>query len=80
MISDVDRGDLLNLIRHNVDLNKSVAKHPVEVMELDFQQPTLKREVLEKLLNIRVVIAADGEFDKSRFNKLIYFLYCSYIR
>lgn len=59
-VSDVDRGDLLNLIRHNVGLNKEVVKFPIEVMELDFQQPSLKPEIIEKLPEVKTVIAADG--------------------
>lgn len=56
----MDRGDLLNLIRHNIDLNKDLVKFPIEVMELDFQQPSLKIEMQQKLPDVKIVIAADG--------------------
>lgn len=62
MISDVDRGDLLNLIRHNIALNSDVVKFPVQVMELDFQQPCLRAEIAQKLPEVQIVIAADGLF------------------
>lgn len=60
LFSDVDRGDLLNLIRHNINLNKEMVKFPIEVKELDFQQPSLKVEMIEKLPDVKIVIAADG--------------------
>lgn len=50
----------MNLIRHNVSLNKGVVKCPVDVMELDFQQPSLRVEMLQKLAQVKIVIAADG--------------------
>lgn len=57
----MDRGDLLNLIRHNVELNKEIVKFPIDVMELDFQQPSLKVEIAP---DVKVVIAADGNLFK----------------
>ncbi|CAH1169992.1 unnamed protein product [Phaedon cochleariae] len=63
--TDVDRGDILGLIRSNVKRNSNLCRHPVEVVELDFMTTDLPPEVERHLSEISVVIAADTVYDDS---------------
>lgn len=60
-VQDVNKGNLLGLIRSNIERNKRVVKHPVNVLELDFKKEAIPKDVLQNLAKIRIIIAADSE-------------------
>lgn len=59
---DVDRGDILKLIESNVAKNKEIINHPIKVLELDFMKTVLNPDIESALLNIAIIIAADGKY------------------
>lgn len=50
-------------------------------MELDFQQPSLKTEIAQRLPDVKIVIAADGGFKKMFFflNVLCFFFFFFFV-
>lgn len=70
--ADVNKGNLLNLIKSNIVLNRHLTRYPVDVMELDFMQPNLKSEVLERLPNIKTIIAADGKLHTKLISRTLF--------
>ncbi|VEN62245.1 unnamed protein product [Callosobruchus maculatus] len=63
--TDIDKGDILPLIKHNVEKNKHIVQHPIEVLELNFNSETLPPIIVEALPNIPIIIAADVVYDDS---------------
>lgn len=68
---DIDKGDILNVIRGNVNRNRSIMKHPIKTLELDFMSLKLPQDVEENLSKISLIIAADSEY----FEILLYSSY-----
>lgn len=61
--TDVDIGDILNLIRTNIQRNKKLLNCEINVMEIDFKNFDLtKNNLKEKLDEVEIVVAADGKF------------------
>lgn len=61
--TDIDKGDILGVIKSNVKRNKHIVRNPVKVLELDFMSNEIHRDILEQLPNIPVIIAADTIYD-----------------
>uniref|UniRef100_A0AAR5PZF8 Methyltransferase-like protein 22 n=1 Tax=Dendroctonus ponderosae TaxID=77166 RepID=A0AAR5PZF8_DENPD len=61
--TDVDRGQIFQIINANVNRNRHLAKHPVEVLQLDFTADGLPEKVLAALPQVKTVIAADVVYD-----------------
>ncbi|KAJ8971082.1 hypothetical protein NQ314_000894 [Rhamnusium bicolor] len=61
--TDVNKGNLLDLIKSNLERNKHIVKHPVNILELDFTTQTLPTDILSSLSKIRIIIAADTIYD-----------------
>lgn len=61
-VQDVNKGNLLDFIRSNVERNKHIVKYPVNVLELDFKKEVLPKEILQNLAKIRIIIAADSKY------------------
>lgn len=60
-IVDVDKGNILDLIRHNVRKNEDITNYAVEVKELDFKSAVINSGVLSLLPKVHVILAADGK-------------------
>nr|XP_053651980.1 methyltransferase-like protein 22 isoform X5 [Cherax quadricarinatus] len=58
IISDVDRGDILELINRNIKRNIDLIKAKVEVKEIDFFNHATIEEIMD-LKNVSVLLAAD---------------------
>ncbi|XP_053651956.2 methyltransferase-like protein 22 isoform X1 [Cherax quadricarinatus] len=58
IISDVDRGDILELISRNIKRNIDLIKAKVEVKEIDFFNHATIEEIMD-LKNVSVLLAAD---------------------
>jgi len=64
--TDVDRGDILPLIRRNFHLNnESVKACDNRIMELDFFWDDFPDEVLDNCSNCDIILAADVVYDKN---------------
>lgn len=61
ILTDVNKGNILNVIRNNVKRNHSIAKYPIKTLELDFMSGKLPQEIEENLPSISIIIAADSE-------------------
>lgn len=61
--TDIDLGGLLNLIRSNVALNKSIMNNriSVHVMELNFENRKWSEKLRKAVCDSNVIIAADGK-------------------
>lgn len=57
----MDRGQIFQIISANVNRNRHLAKHPVEVLQLDFTADGLPEKILSALPQVNTVIAADGK-------------------
>lgn len=57
----MDKGNILDLIRHNVRKNEDITKYPVEVKELDFKSAVINSGVVSILPKVQVILAADGK-------------------
>lgn len=60
IITDINKGGLLKLIKGNILRNKHLTNYPITVLELDFMSQVLPREIVHKIEKIPIVIAADG--------------------
>lgn len=60
--TDVDIGNILQLINVNVDrnLNSLLSKRNIKVMELDFKAENWSTELNSCIKNVDIVFAADG--------------------
>lgn len=77
----MDKGNILDLIRHNVRKNEDITNYPVEVKELDFKSVVIHSGVLSVLSKVQVILAADGKSIKPPNNQVIINTYiCSDIR
>ncbi|XP_018571516.1 methyltransferase-like protein 22 [Anoplophora glabripennis] len=61
--TDVNKGNLLSIIRSNIERNKHIVKHAVNVLELNFTEEALPKDILRNLAKIRIIIAADTVYD-----------------
>lgn len=63
IISDINVGGILDLIKRNVELNKSYQRCPknIEVLELNFLDNSFSVKLEDELKNIEVGVAADGK-------------------
>lgn len=61
---DINIGGILDLIKRNVELNKSNQRYPknVDVMELDFLAKTFSVKLEDGLKTVDIALAADGNF------------------
>lgn len=61
--TDIDLGGLLDLIRSNIELNKSIINNrvTVQVMELNFKIRNWSNELKKAVCDASVIIAADGK-------------------
>jgi len=62
-ISDIDVGNIINLIKRNFLRNHTYVKSTYHVEEVDFLNLMWSRELEEKLQNANVILASDGKFD-----------------
>lgn len=61
--SDIDLGDILQVIETNVERNRHLLReNNVTIMELDFKADQWSPELVEKIKEVDVVFAADGNF------------------
>lgn len=61
--TDVDLAGLLDLIKANIDLNRRLVKAKSAVMGLDFFSKEWSKEVMNKLTEVSVILAADVIYD-----------------
>lgn len=61
MLSDVDMGGILELIKRNVGLNSKFIQAKVSVLGLDFFAKEWSAELENKLKEVNVILAADGK-------------------
>lgn len=61
--TDIDRGEILDLITSNIKRNKNYVKNNVDVMELDFTKP-FSVKLIKELSDVEIILAADGKFIK----------------
>lgn len=59
--TDVNIGNLLELIKHNIKRNKDIVKNKIKVLELDFYAQEFNKEIESELPRVQVVIAADSK-------------------
>jgi hypothetical protein len=61
-LSDINVGSILDIIKRNVELNKSYQRHNnnIAVMELDFLSETFSVKLEEELKVVKIAVAADG--------------------
>lgn len=62
-ISDVNRGDILNLLKSNIDKNSP--SRNIQIQEIDFFWDTYPEDVLQSLRSCNIVLAADVVYDES---------------
>nr|CAH7724753.1 unnamed protein product [Callosobruchus chinensis] len=63
--TDIDKGDILSLVKHNVEQNNHIVQHTIEVLELNFNSESLPPIIVEALPNIPIIIAADVVYEDS---------------
>ncbi|KAF5303372.1 hypothetical protein FQR65_LT08285 [Abscondita terminalis] len=65
--TDVDEGEILQLLKANIERNKTVIKHPVLVTEVDFftchTKEFLSPDITNALNDIKIIVAADVIYD-----------------
>nr|XP_022918158.1 methyltransferase-like protein 22 [Onthophagus taurus]XP_022918159.1 methyltransferase-like protein 22 [Onthophagus taurus] len=61
--TDIDQGGILNLISENVKRNKSLTKHQVSVLKLDFLSENFTEEIEVLLPKVKIILAADVIYD-----------------
>ncbi|KAE8744486.1 hypothetical protein FOCC_FOCC008874 [Frankliniella occidentalis] len=61
--TDVDLAGLLDLIKANIDLNRRLVKAKSTVLGLDFFSKEWSKEVMNKLTEVSVILAADVIYD-----------------
>lgn len=61
--TDVDVGEILQVIRRNVERNRKLIRNDITVMELDFNAVEFSSEVTEAIEASDVIIAADVIYD-----------------
>lgn len=61
--TDIDLGGILELIKKNVEMNKKLIKHNVNihVMELDFRNMNWSNDLQKAIRESNVIFAADGK-------------------
>ncbi|XP_076036790.1 methyltransferase-like protein 22 isoform X4 [Oratosquilla oratoria] len=59
IITDVDRGDILDLVRRNVKRNGEVLKANMLIREIDFFNHGTLDDIRKELSNVSVILAAD---------------------
>lgn len=59
---DINIGGILDIIKRNVELNKSYQRYPnnVQVMELDFLSERFSVKLEDELKTMNIALAADG--------------------
>lgn len=73
LITDINLGGILNVIKSNVELNKRLISNQanVTVMELDFKNSIWPDDLKNAVTNSSIIIAADGN---SNFPSTIFYL------
>ncbi|KAL1517244.1 hypothetical protein ABEB36_001033 [Hypothenemus hampei] len=61
--TDLNKGEIFNVIKANINRNKHYVKYPIEVMELDFMDKEIREDVKKFLPKVTTVIAADVVYD-----------------
>lgn len=59
--TDIKKGNILSLIETNIRLNSNLIKGNVEVFELDFYKSNYSSELVARIEEANIIIAADGE-------------------
>lgn len=57
----------MDLIKRNVELNKSCQRYPMTVLELDFLANRFSVKLEEELKTVEIALAADGKLNKKVF-------------
>lgn len=60
-LSDVNRGDILDLIDRNVQRNKELCKAPSHIKEIDFFDLRSITDLGTLIDDVTILLAADGE-------------------
>ncbi|KAK3893620.1 hypothetical protein Pcinc_002573 [Petrolisthes cinctipes] len=58
-VTDVDRGDILDLIHRNIKRNPELIKADVEVKEIDFYNHTTIDDLADRMKDVSVILVAD---------------------
>ncbi|XP_060535074.1 methyltransferase-like protein 22 [Cylas formicarius] len=61
--TDVNRGEIFDVIRANCARNNHLTARPVEVIELDFQEAILPSKITSLLPKVSTIVAADVIYD-----------------
>ncbi|XP_030760748.1 methyltransferase-like protein 22 isoform X2 [Sitophilus oryzae] len=61
--TDVNRGQIFDIIKANVVRNRHITKYPVEIEELDFKVDNLSERIIGLLPKVSIIIAADVVYD-----------------
>ncbi|KAK4876718.1 hypothetical protein RN001_009224 [Aquatica leii] len=61
--TDVDKGDILKLLKANIERNKSLIRHPAIVGEVNFTKSHTSWDVPNTLDDVNIIIAADVIYD-----------------
>lgn len=59
--SDVDRGEILPLIRRNLKRNEELLKAQVDVREIDFYNHSTVDDLQDECSKVSIILAADGK-------------------
>lgn len=60
-IPDVDKGEILPLIRRNLKRNENLLKAQVDVREIDFYNHSTIDALQADCSNVSIILAADGK-------------------
>lgn len=69
--TDLNKGEILALIKSNISRNNELIKYPIKVTEIDFTNEQFNSEIINILPSINIVIAADGKLPLGFIQRLI---------
>lgn len=61
LIPDVDKGEILPLIRRNLNRNEELLKAKVDVREIDFLNHKTVDDLQAECSDVSIILAADGK-------------------
>lgn len=68
IFSDINCGDILKLIQSNLERNKSIINAEISVYGLDFFDRNWPNDLEDKIKNVGIILAADGNsFKKKKY-------------
>lgn len=60
LVTDINVGGILDLIKLNAKYNRKLMKSQFKVMPLDFTDTKWNKQLLQEIRNVDIIVAADG--------------------